>query len=74
MEEVCKQLEVKTVPDSLVCCIHLLMMFQRKIKSLWQEIHDAFGTNVIKDCFITGVGFRNENLFTKLLLAASVNL
>ena len=33
------------------------MMFQKKIKQVWQEIHDACGTNNIKDSFITNAYF-----------------
>ena len=55
IEEVCAELKAESVPDSLVCHVHPMMMFQRKIKAVWQEIHDAFGTNVIKDCFVTHV-------------------
>ena len=41
------------------------MMFQRKVKQVWQDIHDAFGTNTIKDCFITDVDFRNKSFICK---------
>ena len=67
IEEVCKELNVEDIPDSLVCHIHPMMMFQRKIKSVWQEIHDAFGKNVIKDCFITEVDLRNELFIYKAI-------
>ena len=67
IEQVCEELEVETIPDSLVCHVHPMMMFQRKVKGVWQEIHDAFGTNVIKDCFITEVDFRNESFIYKAI-------
>ena len=51
MIEVCAELQTDSVPDSLVCHVHPMMMFQRKIKAVWQEIHDAFGVNTIKECF-----------------------
>ena len=46
-------------------------MFQRKVKAVWHEIHDAFGTNSIKDCFITDVDFRNESFICKALACLS---
>ena len=49
----------------MVCNAHPIKMFQRKIKQVWQEIHDAFGTNTIKDCFITDVDFSNESFTYK---------
>ena len=30
------------------------------VKQVWQEIHDALRTNIIKDCFLTDVDFGNE--------------
>ena len=52
IEEVCRELNTETVPDSLVCNVHPTMMFQRKIKDVFQEIHDSIGTNAIKECFL----------------------
>ena len=34
IEEVCTELEADSVPDSLVCHVHLMMVFQRKIKDV----------------------------------------
>ena len=59
IEEVCAELQTDSVPDSLVCHVHPMMMFQRKIKAVWQEIHDAFGANTIKECFLNHVDFCN---------------
>ena len=56
IQDLCVELETVCVPDSLICNVHP-MMFQRKVKQVWQEIHDAFGTNTIRDCFITGKDF-----------------
>ena len=36
-EEVCAKLQTDSLPDSLVCHIHPMMMFQRKIKAVWQD-------------------------------------
>ena len=38
IEEVCAELQTDSVPDSLDCHVHPMMMFQRKIKAVWQEI------------------------------------
>ena len=56
IQDLCVELETVCVPDSLICNVHP-MMFQRKVKQVWQEIHDAFGTNTIRDCFITDKDF-----------------
>ena len=48
-----------------------MTMFQRKVKAVWQEIHDAFGTNSIKDCSITDVDFHNEFFICKALACLS---
>ncbi len=69
--DVCEELGVEDVPDSLVCHVHPLMMLQRKVMDFWQEIHDAFGTNAIKDCFITDVDFRNESFIYKAVTCLS---
>ena len=67
IESVCAELETESVPDSLVCHVHPLMMFQRKGKAVFQESHDAFGTNTIKDCFVTEVDFRHESFIYKAI-------
>ena len=38
-----------------------MMMFQRVVKTLFQEIHDALGTNAIKDSFTTEIDFKHES-------------
>ena len=60
IEDVCSKLQVENIPDSLVCHVHPVM-FQRKVKDVWQEIHDAFWTSTIKDCFITDIDFCHES-------------
>ena len=57
IHDVCAELEMESVPDSLICNVHPMTMFWRKVKQVWQEIHDAFGTNTIKDCFIIDIDF-----------------
>ena len=71
IQDVCDELETDSIPDSLICHIHPMMMFQRKVKAVWQEIHDTFGTNSIKDCFITDIDFRNESFICKALACLS---
>ena len=66
IEDVCSELQVENIPDSLLCDVHP-MMFQRKVKDVWQKIHDAFGTSAIKDCFITDIDFRNESFIYKAI-------
>ena len=67
IEEVCKELNTGTVPDSLVCNVHPTMMFQRKIKDVFQEIYDSIGTNAIKECFLVDIDFRNESFIFKAI-------
>ena len=67
IEDVCSVLQIENIPDSLVCHVHSMMMFQRKVKDVWEEIHDAFGTSTIKDCSITDIDFRNESLIYKAI-------
>ena len=55
------------MPDSLVCHVHPMMMFQRKIKAVWQEIHESFRANTIKECFLTNINFRNESFTYKVI-------
>ena len=35
IQDVCDELETDSIPDSLICHIHPMMMFQRKVKALW---------------------------------------
>ena len=67
IEDVCEDLNIDSVPCSLVCHIHPTMMFQRVVKMLFQEIHDALGTNKIKDCFITEIDFKHESFIYKAI-------
>ena len=67
IEDVCSVLQIENIPDSLVCHMHSMMMFQRKVKDVWEEIHEAFGTSTIKDCSITDIDFRNESLIYKAI-------
>ena len=71
IEEVCEELEVDSVPATLLCNIHPLMMFQGKIKALCQEIHDSLGKKKINECFLVDVEFRNESFVIKSLKCLS---
>ena len=73
-EDVFSELQVENIPDSLVCHAHP-MMFQRKVKDVWKEIHDAFGSSTIKDCFTTDIDFHNESFIYKAItcLTSSIN-
>ena len=67
IEDVCSELQVENIPDFLVCHVHPMIMFQRKVKDVWQEIQDAFGTSTIKDCFITDIDFCNYSFIYKAI-------
>ena len=60
---VCNKLNCNcnTVPPALVCHVHPLMMFQRCIKTVFQDIYNAIGNDSIKECFVTDIDFRNES-------------
>ena len=53
MEEVCDQLGSENTPEAIVCHVHHMMMFHPSVKYVFQEIHDALGNDMIKDCFVT---------------------
>ena len=40
---VAEELRAESVPSTLLCNVHPLMMFQGKIKELYQQIHDSLG-------------------------------
>ena len=41
--------------------------FKRTLKLSGKKIHDAFGANTIKECFLTDVDFRNEYFIYKAI-------
>ena len=67
IEQVCEELEVEDVPNTLLCNVHPLMLFQRKIKELCQQIHDQLGTQKLSDCFLVDIDFRNESFVVKAI-------
>ena len=62
-----KELNSKHNPPALICNVHLLMMFQNKIKDLCQQIYDSIGKKRIKECFMVNVEFTNESFILKAL-------
>lgn len=71
IQKVCEDLESENVPKSLVCNIHPLMMFQRKVKKVFQIIHDAIGSAKIKECFLVDIEFHNESFIVKAITCLS---
>ena len=62
--EVCEDEGVENNPFALLCNIHPLMMFQRKIKEFCQELH-MIGKNRIKECFLVDIDFHSESFAIK---------
>lgn len=67
VEKVCEDLNVVDVPSQILCNIHPLMLFQRKIKEMCQQIHDKLGKEKLSDCFMVDVEFRNESFVMKAI-------
>ena len=67
-EAVCEELgieEEEEKPKTLLCNVHPLMMFQGKLKKLFQQIHDLIGNHKIKECFLVETDFRSESFIWK---------
>ena len=64
MESVCEKFDVSP-PKSLTCNMHPLMMFQRQVTSVFQQIHDSISKEKILDCFMVDVDFTNEDFISK---------
>ena len=67
MDSVCEHFEANSSPKSLVCNVHPLMMFQRKVKDVFQLIHDSLGKERLVDCFLVDVDFAREDFITKAI-------
>ena len=67
IEKICESLEVDDVPNTLLCNVHPLMLFQRKIKDLCQMVHDEFGAKKLTECFLVDVDFKNESFVVKAI-------
>ena len=65
MDNVCDQFEAE-VPKALLCNVHPLM-FQRKVKEVFQLLHDTLGKDRIVDCFLVDVDFAGEDFITKVI-------
>ena len=71
VEEVCKDFNVKEVPGSLLCNVHPLMMFNRKMKELCQKLHDSLGGKKLPDCFLVDVDFQRKYFPIKVIKCLS---
>ena len=67
IEMVWEEVESEYVPSSLVCNIHPLMMMQRKVKQLFQVIHNKIGNNEIHKYFYVDVDFKSQSLPSKAI-------
>ena len=66
IENVCERFGAE-VPKTLLCNVHPLMMFQRKVKDIFQLLHDTLGKDRIVDCFLVDVDFAGEDFITKAI-------
>ena len=71
MDLVCEEENVSDVPPQLFCNVHVLMLFQSKIKYLCQQIHDHLGKQKIKNCFLVDVDFQSESFVVKAIKCLS---
>ena len=71
IDTVCEDLQTESKPKSIVCNVHLLMMIQRKVKKVFQDIHDALGKVKIKDCFLVDIEFHSESFIIKAITCLS---
>ena len=71
MEKVCEDEGVENNPLVLLCNIHPLMMFQKKIKEFCHELHDMIGKNRIKECFLVDTDFDSESFVIKSIRCLS---
>ena len=67
IEMVCEEVESEYIPSSLVCNAHPVMMIQRKVKQLFQGIHDKIGNNEISKCFFVDIDFKSESFPLKAI-------
>ena len=58
-------IEDKKTPKTLLCNVHPLMMFQGKLKKVFQQIHDLIGNHKIKECFLVDTDFHSESFIWK---------
>ena len=60
-----EELNVDHIPKTLLCNVHLLMMFHEKIKELCQAIHNSFGNTKVIKFLLVAVDFKNESFVIK---------
>ena len=65
------ELEVEKALGIMLYNIHLLMMFQGKIKELCQDLDNTMGFINIDDYFLIDVEFKNESFVLKSLKCLS---
>ena len=71
IEMVCDELSVETVPRTLLCNVHPLMMFDSKLRELCKHIHDGIGGEKLSKCFLVDVDFRRESFPIKAIKCLS---
>ena len=64
---VAEELRAESVPSTLLCNVHPLMMFQGKIKELYQQIHDSLGNWKMNECFLVDIEFKDQLFIVKSL-------
>lgn len=69
IQKVCQELDVDAAdcPKTLLCNIHLLVLFQNKLKESYDEVQQSFGTKKLDDCFTVDVDFKDENFILKVI-------
>ena len=68
----CKHFKSDSSPKSLVCNVHPLMMFQQKIKEVFQLLYDTLHKDRLVDCFLVDVDFAWEDFITKALKCLNI--
>ena len=68
-EMVCDELDINDAdrPDTLLCNIHPLMLFQNKMKEFYGGIQQSFGTKKLDECFTVDIDFKDENFVLKAI-------
>ena len=67
MEKVEFNIDNDQCPKTILCNVHPVMIFQTKLKELFNETQDSFGTKKLDDCFTVDVDFKNENFVLKAI-------
>ena len=71
MQKFCDNEGIESAPISVLCNVHPVMLFQRKIKELCQDIHEMIRKKKIKKCFLVDVEFHSESFVVKSLKCLS---